>query len=114
MPTLFQLPENHTLRFKLHNEVHARSSIKLPLPVRASHIALKLSSEEKNADRRSLTLLCDRFGILPPSKDIDHFSASFDAFQFRWEQHSEFSTYTFYVSDTPGEPSLTQPWKVSQ
>lgn len=98
MPTLYQLPENHSLRFKLHNEVHARSSIKLSLPFRASHFALKLSTDEKNADRQHLALLCERYGVSPPGKDIDHFSANVESFQFRWEQHSEFSTYTFYVA----------------
>ena len=30
--------------------------------------------------------------------------ANFDVFQIRWEQHGEFSTYSFYVHDTPKDP----------
>ncbi|WP_031434707.1 DUF3422 family protein [Methylomarinum vadi] len=110
MPTLFPLPDNHPQRFQLHNEVHARSSVVLDLPVTASHLALMLNSEEKKLDRQHLLALCERFGMAPPKQDANHFTARFDNFQLRWEQHSEFSTYTFYVnkiSDDPfGKPAL--------
>ena len=92
MTTLFPLPENHPQRFVLHNEVHARAPFILNLPVRASHLALLLSSEEKMQERKHLITLCERFGVAPPEKDADHFSATFNSFQIRWEQHGEFST----------------------
>ena len=104
MATLFNIPENHKQRFKLHNEVHARSSIVLSLPVTASHLALMQTAEEKILDRKQLTILCDRFGVAPPKPDVDHFSAKFDGFLFCWEQHAEFSTYTFFVSGPMAEP----------
>jgi uncharacterized membrane-anchored protein len=102
--TLFPIPKNHPQRFVLHNEVHARASFILNLPVRASHLALLLSHDEKMQERKHLTTLCERFGVAPPEKDADHFSATFDSFQIRWEQHGEFSTYSFYVHDTPKDP----------
>lgn len=104
MATLFPIPPNHPQRFVLHNEVHARASSILSLPVRASYLALSLSSDEKMQERQHLKALCERFGATPPDHDADHFSASFDAFQMSWEQHGEFSTYTFYAYDTDGEP----------
>ncbi|WP_230874677.1 DUF3422 family protein [Methylomonas sp. LL1] len=104
MTTLFQIPQNHPQRFVLHNEVHARASSILSLPVRASYLALSLSSEEKALERRHLKALCERFGVTPPDNDADHFSANFDAFQMSWEQHGEFSTYSFYAYDSDGEP----------
>ncbi len=76
----------------------------LNLPVRASHLALLLSSDEKMQERKHLTTLCERFGVAPPEKEADHFSATFNSFQIRWEQHGEFSTYSFYVQDTPKDP----------
>jgi len=102
--TLFPIPPNHPQRFVLHNEVHARASSILSLPVRASYLALSLSSDEKMQERQHLKALCERFGATPPDQEGDHFSASFDAFQMSWEQHGEFSTYTFYAYDTDGEP----------
>jgi len=98
VPTLFPLPENHSKRFLLHNEVHARSSVILELPFRASHLALMVSPEEKKQDFRHLLTLCERFGITPPTPDANHFMASFGNFQLLWEQHNEFVTYTFFVN----------------
>ena len=104
MTTLFPIPKNHPQRFVLHNEVHARAPFNLNLPVRASHLALLLSSDEKLQERQHLISLCERFGVTPPTKDADHFSANLTSFQIRWEQHGEFSTYSFYVHDTPEDP----------
>ncbi|MGZ4958815.1 MAG: DUF3422 family protein [Methylomonas sp.] len=104
MANLFQIPQNHTQRFVLHNEVHARASSILSLPVRASYLALSLSAEEKLQERAHLKTLCERFGVAPPANDADHFGATFDGFQMSWEQHGEFSTYAFYAYDADGEP----------
>lgn len=67
-------------------------------------MALALSSDEKSRERQHLRLLCQRFGVAPPDSDADHFWASFDAFQMSWEQHGEFSAYTFYADDPTGAP----------
>jgi uncharacterized membrane-anchored protein len=102
--TVYPIPENHPQRFSLHNEVHARSTIIRGLPGRASHLALSRSSDEKTYERQHLSQLCERFGVAAPSTDADHFSATFDSFQLRWEQHGEFSTYTFYVQGVESTP----------
>lgn len=104
MTTVYPIPENHPQRFTLHNEVHARSSPVVGLPIRASHLALSRSNEEKEQERKHLAQLCERFGVSAPAQDADHFSARFDSFQIRWEQHGEFSTYTFYVEGEEEEP----------
>ena len=104
MTTLFPIPKNHPQRFVLHNEVHARAPFNLNLPVRTSHLALLLTSDEKLQERQHLISLCERFGVTSPAKDADHFSANLNSFQIRWEQHGEFSTYSFYVHDTPEDP----------
>ncbi|WP_198244340.1 DUF3422 family protein [methane-oxidizing endosymbiont of Gigantopelta aegis] len=108
MPTLFPLPENHSKRFLLHNEVHARSSVILELPFRASHLALMVNPEEKKQDFRHLLTLCERFGITPPTPDANHFMAPFGDFQLLWEQHNEFVTYTFFVNLSTSLP-FTEP-----
>ncbi len=111
MTSLFPLPPNHPQRFVLHNEVHARAPFIRSLPVRTSHMALLVSGEEKMQERQHLIALCERFGIAPPAKDADHFSASFEAFQMSWEQHGEFSAYSFYAYDNPEEPFSDPPLK---
>lgn len=102
--TLYPIPENHPQRFVLHNEVHARSPIISGLPVRASHLALSCSQDEKTLERKHLIQLCERFGVPTPAPDADHFSATLGTFQIRWEQHGEFSTYTFYVEGAEDRP----------
>ena len=72
--------------------------------MRASHLALLLTNDEKMQERKHLITLCERFGVAPPEKDVDHFSATFNSFQVRWEQHGEFSTYSFYIYDSEQEP----------
>lgn len=104
MTTLFPIPENHPQRFLLHNEVHARAPFILKLPVRATHLTLVLTQEQKLHEHQHLINLCERFGVAPPEADADHFVADFKVFQVRWEQHGEFSTYSFYVHDTPKDP----------
>jgi uncharacterized membrane-anchored protein len=111
--TLFSIPGNHPQRFILHNEVHARAPFNLDLPVRASHLALLLTNDEKMQERKHLITLCERLGVAPPEKETDHFSVTFNSLQIRWEQHGEFSTYSFYVHDTPpkdpfADPALTR------
>ena len=104
MTKTFTIPDNHSQRFNLHNEVHARAPIGLTLPARSSFLALSISSEEKKQERTHLSNLCDRYGITPPKEDAAHFSATMDSFKIRWEQHGEFSSYCFYVQNTTEEP----------
>ena len=98
VPNLFHIPENHTQRFSLHNEIHARPPVPLKLPVCASHLTLTLNEQEKSQEHLHLASLCQRFGINPPPIEVNHFITSFDNFLFHWEQHGEFSTYCFYVN----------------
>lgn len=97
MTKLLHIPENHALRFTLHNEIHARPPVSLKLPVSASHLALTLSEDEKAQEYEHLKVLCSRFAVNPPPKEASNFTATFDTFLFHWEQHGEFSTYCFYV-----------------
>lgn len=98
MSVLFPIPENHPQRFKLHNEVHARPSIVLNPPISATLFALSHTPEQKSLIRRHLAVLCERYGVAQPKDEADHFIFSFDNFQLQWEQHSEFSTFAFYVT----------------
>jgi uncharacterized membrane-anchored protein len=101
---IFHIPENHPQRFQLHNEVHARAPIILKLPVKSSFLALTLSNEEKKQERKHLAALCERYSVSPPKEDAFHLSVTLDSFQIRWEQHSEFSAYSFYIQNSTEEP----------
>jgi len=101
---LFPIPENHDKRFSLHNEVHARAPVTLKLPVTSSFIALSLNSEERKLERIHLTKLCDRYGVSGPKEDAAHFRATLDSFKISWEQHAEFSAYSFYDQNNTEAP----------
>jgi len=105
---LLHIPENHTQRFNLHNEIHTRTPVPLTTPVRASHLALTVSPQERQQEREHLNNLCERFGVTPPSNQANHFSAYFDNFTFHWEQHGEFSTYCFYVNQVDSNSPFTK------
>ncbi|MFK5947465.1 MAG: DUF3422 domain-containing protein [Methylococcales bacterium] len=104
MTILFPIPENHNERFNLHNEVHARAPITLKLPVTSSFIALSLTSEERKLERIHLKKLCDRYNISGPKEGSAHFHATLDSFKMSWEQHAEFSAYSFYDLNNTDEP----------
>lgn len=104
MPHSFSIPDNHPQRFKLHNEVHARAPLALKTPVISTFLALTLTAEEKKLERSHLISLCEIFDIPPPKKDVSHFSATFGSFQIRWEQHTEFSSYNFYLQNVSEKP----------
>jgi uncharacterized membrane-anchored protein len=109
VPTLLPIPENHPLRFVLHNEIHARSPVSLKLPVTATHLAVFISEKEKTLEREHLAILCARFAVSPPQNTAMQFTATLDNFLFHWEQHGEFSTYTFYVNKVDTEHPFTKP-----
>lgn len=90
------VPADHPQRQLLNDEVHARPPATLNAPLRASHLAMITGAEEKARNLEALAALCRRYGETAPAADADHFSADFGDFHLRWEQHSEFSSYTFY------------------
>lgn len=104
MTKSFLIPKNHIQRFELHNEVHARAPVNLDLPVRSTFLALSLTSDEKKLERSYITKLCERYNVAPPNKNLSHFGATLDSFKIRWEQHAEFSTYTFFAPHNSKEP----------
>lgn len=98
------IPADHPQRQLLNNEVHARPPAILHAPVRASHLAMITNVDEKAENLKSLAALCERYGQTPPANDAIHFTADFGDFQLRWEQHSEFSSYTFYIHEDFSDP----------
>jgi uncharacterized membrane-anchored protein len=48
--------------------------------------------------------LCERFSVAPPAPGATHFTSRFGALQFKWERHSEFSSYTFFMPGSSPRP----------
>ncbi|MDJ0895790.1 MAG: DUF3422 domain-containing protein [Alphaproteobacteria bacterium] len=101
--------DEHSQRFALTNELHARPFIEVAAPAQISHLAVLCNP----ADALShLTRLCDQFGVNPPQADAQHFVGDFGAFRLQWERHTEFATFSVIgrggQSDPFADPVITQ------
>lgn len=97
--------EPHPLRSAILSEVHARPFTPIILPARVIHFAFDTSGLLAQADRDNLTELCRANGLTPPMSSEKHFRAPIGQAILRWEQHSEFTTYTWEMpSDHSGPP----------
>jgi uncharacterized membrane-anchored protein len=96
--------EPHRLRTAVLGEVHARPFTPLVTPSRVLHFAFDTSGERAQADRAALVDLCNRRGIAAPRPSDKHFHLALGSMHLRWEQHSEFTTYTFEV---PADPAAS-------
>lgn len=83
----------HPDRHQLYDELHTRPFPVINTPVKVSHIA-SLNIEGRHQAFDHLLDLCRRYGVNPPAEGATCYYQSFDAFDIRWESHSEFCTYT--------------------
>ena len=103
--------EDHPLRYKLANELHARPFPTMAAPCTAVYVAIKQPKEAVSRDRAQdlahLTALLDRHGAPHPQPGATHYSGRIGRHTLKWEQHTEFVTYTAFfdgVSDRPFDP----------
>ena len=107
-------------RYELVNELHARPYQALTGSQQITHFAFLYNGFGSDADREHLADLCRRLGGTPPPADASHHVADLGKFKVKWEQHTEFGSYTFFApgrfetpfSDPPGA-SLPKDWLAS-
>jgi uncharacterized membrane-anchored protein len=92
--------EPHRLRAAVLSEVHARPFTPIETPRRVLHFAFDTSAERADADRAALVDFCTRRGLTAPKPSDKQHHVAFGGTALRWEQHSEFTTYTW---ELPGE-----------
>lgn len=95
---------SHPLRAVILGEVHARPFTPISIPARLLHFAFETSGQQASIDRANLAALCESRGMHPPSSADKHFRVGFGSAVLRWEQHSEFTTYTW---EMPADPTAT-------
>lgn len=91
----------HPLRAAVLGEVHARPFTAITTPSRVLHFAFDTSGSRAAADRAAMTAFCESRGLPPPSPGEKHHRAKFGTTMVRWEQHSEFTTYTWEFGSDP-------------
>jgi len=95
---------DHPDRFALAAEVHARPSVELETPMRASYVAVLIAPEDRPYELVHLVALCERFAVSPPVEGATHFNAKVGQVLLKWERHSEFSGYTFFIPNLSPTP----------
>lgn len=94
--------QNHPQRFELANELHARPFPSLHAPGSAVFLAIKKGqvavARSKTEDIEFLIKLLDRFGAPHPQPGATHYSGAIGRHELKWEQHTEFVTFTVFTS----------------
>jgi uncharacterized membrane-anchored protein len=85
----------HPLRAAILGEVHARPFTPIETPQRLLHFAFDTTGERAQADRTALTNFITQDGLAPPQPTDKQLRVVLDRTVLRWEQHSEFTTYTW-------------------
>jgi uncharacterized membrane-anchored protein len=92
----------HPLRAAVLGEVHARPFTPLTTPSRVIHFAFDTAGARAQADRVALAAFCEQRGLPLPAATEKQHRVAFGSTVLRWEQHSEFTTYTWEMRADPG------------
>ena len=96
--------EPHPLRGQVLGEVHARPFKPIATPSRMLHFAFLTDQAQSAAARLALAAFCRERGVDSPRDGAKHFSVGLGDASLRFEQHSEFTTYTWEVASQDGPP----------
>jgi uncharacterized membrane-anchored protein len=98
------LPPDHPQRLAVADEVHARPPEPLLTPLRATHVAVMVANDQRNAEREHLARLFRHFETPAPDAGSTHISLKLGPLRLKWERHGEFSGYTFIVEGGSAQP----------
>lgn len=88
----------HPDRGRLLAEAHARPSTPLTAPVQAIRFANVSGQEGADKDRTHMARLCELADAQPPDRRARWWSVDGPGWTLRWERHTEFSSWTVFVS----------------
>jgi uncharacterized membrane-anchored protein len=89
--------EAHPLRGAVLQEIHSRPFHAVGTPAQFAHFAFTTDFAQSSADRRAIAAFCANNGVAAPDAAAKHHHVGLKDVALRWEQHSEFTTYTFIV-----------------
>jgi uncharacterized membrane-anchored protein len=91
----------HPLRAAILGEVHARPFTPITTPRRVLHFAFDTAGDAAKRDRAALADFCASRQLEPLKASAKQHRVVFGGTMLRWEQHSEFTTYTWELP-SPG------------
>ena len=94
----------HESRAAILDELHARPFVPLETPRRVYHFAFATNEEEARADRAAIEGLAASQGCGGATGDAKFKRLSLGDWELRWEQHTEFTTYTWSTSRDAAAP----------
>lgn len=86
------------VRADVLGELHARPFETLTTPRRLYHFGFLTGEREARADRETIAGLARSHGVPPPAGDAKFHRLDLPRWRLRWEQHTEFTTYTWDTS----------------
>ncbi|HEY8267764.1 MAG TPA: DUF3422 domain-containing protein [Xanthobacteraceae bacterium] len=86
---------DHPLRAAVLGELHARPFTPIETPRRILHFGFLIDAAAAQAERTALVAFCTGNSIPAPSPTAKHHRCTFGSATLRWENHAEFSTYTW-------------------
>ncbi len=90
--------DDHPLRYALANELHARPFPVAEVPCTVAFLAVKKTEGSVGGDQQDdvahLIELLDRHGAPHPQPGATHYAGQIGRHWLKWEQHTEFVTYT--------------------
>ncbi len=98
----------HRLRAAVLGEVHARPFTAVDTPRRILHFAFDTAGDAAKADRAALADFCASRELEPLKPSAKQHRVTLGGSALRWEQHSEFTTYTWELpseGETPFHPA---------
>jgi uncharacterized membrane-anchored protein len=99
---------DHPLRYALANELHARPAPQVSVPATVVLLATKpvqdAAARDRGADRAHLHALLDRHGAAHPAPEATHHDCVIGKHGLKWENHTEFTTYTAIGPRLPTRP----------
>ena len=100
----YLLIPDHEHRADLSNELHARPFPRVMAPARVAAVAMTRDANDPGAHRRHLCALLDHYNLPHPAPKAQQFQSDLPGAQLRWEQHSEFVTYTLIADGLDPTP----------
>lgn len=107
---LFGLSE-YQQRQVLYAELNTVAYELLAAPAQLSHLVLISDRQWVDKERKLVGDLCKHYDVNSPNDHSNDYSIDLGELRFRWERHTEYSTYTFYCEgpfDKPFEETAVQ------